>query len=273
MHVTIKPNVRAAIESHLLDSSPAVRDAAVELIGKYMIESPEIASSYYQKIADRIAVGFLTFIESTLAHKTFKDTGLGVRKRVIKLLKSYHDLVEDNGKRIDICTRIVLRMYDEDDGVKDLAIKTIEELWFHDSGSMPKNRASRGHPAESQALEDNAKLHAKVAVIMGVCTNFKDRQSPLEDMLSKIMADKADNDAAQLLQMYSQICETLIDGLVDDSDIPGFVSTLLVQRCSLTFFTQDHCQCCSDNSLIRCGLPRGSLWVERVDSAPICQER
>jgi hypothetical protein len=48
--------VRRGIESHLLDSSPAVRDAAVELIGKYVIESPEVAGDYYQKIADRIAV-------------------------------------------------------------------------------------------------------------------------------------------------------------------------------------------------------------------------
>ncbi len=48
--------MRRGIESHLLDSSPAVRDAAVELIGKYMIESPEVAGDYYQKIADRIAV-------------------------------------------------------------------------------------------------------------------------------------------------------------------------------------------------------------------------
>lgn len=48
--------MRNAIESHLLDSSAAVRDAAVELIGKYMIDSPVFASDYYQKIADRIAV-------------------------------------------------------------------------------------------------------------------------------------------------------------------------------------------------------------------------
>lgn len=52
----LQPNVRRTIESHLLDSSPAVRDAAVELIGKYMIDSPEVAGDYYQKIADRIAV-------------------------------------------------------------------------------------------------------------------------------------------------------------------------------------------------------------------------
>lgn len=52
----LQPNVRAAIEAHLLDSSPAVRDAAVELIGKYMIDSPKFATDYYSKIAERIAV-------------------------------------------------------------------------------------------------------------------------------------------------------------------------------------------------------------------------
>ena len=56
--------MRRGIESHLLDSSPAVRDAAVELIGKYMIESPEVASDYYQKIADRIAVCRIIFLFS-----------------------------------------------------------------------------------------------------------------------------------------------------------------------------------------------------------------
>lgn len=40
----------------MIDSSPAVRDAAVELIGKYMVDSPEVAGDYYAKIADRIAV-------------------------------------------------------------------------------------------------------------------------------------------------------------------------------------------------------------------------
>lgn len=49
-------NVRRSIESHLLDSSPAVRDAAVELIGKYMVDRPDVAGDYYQKIADRMAV-------------------------------------------------------------------------------------------------------------------------------------------------------------------------------------------------------------------------
>ncbi|KAF8879492.1 hypothetical protein BD779DRAFT_1551796 [Infundibulicybe gibba] len=194
------PNVRRAIESHLLDSSPAVRDAAVELIGKYMIDSPAVAGDYYQKIADRIA-----------------DTGLSVRKRVIKLLKSFYVVTED-ARRIDIATRLVLRMMDEDDTVKDLAIKSIEELWF--PASLPPSSKSRA-PVSASASSDGSLL-SKVTVIMGTSANFKDRKSPLEDMLHKIMADKQGHDAAALHSRYAEVCETLIDGLVDASDLPGF---------------------------------------------------
>ena len=52
--------MRRAIEAHLLDSSPSVRDVAVELIGKYMIDRPEVAGDYYQKIADRIAASYFS---------------------------------------------------------------------------------------------------------------------------------------------------------------------------------------------------------------------
>ena len=67
----MQTNVRRSIESHLLDSSPAVRDAAVELIGKYMIDSPEFAGDYYHKIAERIAVGIYSSnaISSLIPHR------------------------------------------------------------------------------------------------------------------------------------------------------------------------------------------------------------
>ncbi|KAG6888734.1 hypothetical protein C0995_006386 [Termitomyces sp. Mi166 len=198
------PNVRRAIESHLLDSSSAVRDAAVELIGKYMIDSPEVAGDYFQKIADRIA-----------------DTGLGVRKRVIKLLKSFYSVTEDTTRRIDIATRIVLRMLDEDETVRDLALKTIEELWFPVTAALPSAMKSKTISSSSNS-QDKGPLLTKVAIIMGTAANFKDRQSPLEDLLHKIMADKSGSDATSLHLRYAEICETLIDGLVDASDLPGF---------------------------------------------------
>ncbi|KAJ7465273.1 hypothetical protein FB451DRAFT_1263153 [Mycena latifolia] len=198
--ILAEPNVRRAIESHLLDSSPAVRDAAVELIGKYMIDSPEVAGDYYNKIADRMA-----------------DTGLSVRKRVIKLLKSFYGVTDDNDRKIDIAKRLVLRMVDEDDTVKELAVKTIEELWF--PVALPSAMKSRGG---ATANPDKGPLLSKVAVIMGTSGRFNERQSPLEDILHQIISEKQGNEAAYLHARYTEICEALIDGLVDASDLPGF---------------------------------------------------
>jgi len=48
----------------LLDSSPQVRDAAVELIGKYVNTIPEVADNYYAQIADRIAVSSVAKLSS-----------------------------------------------------------------------------------------------------------------------------------------------------------------------------------------------------------------
>ncbi|KAF8215671.1 armadillo-type protein [Mycena galopus ATCC 62051] len=205
--VLAEPNVRRAIESHLLDNSPAVRDAAVELIGKYMIESPKVAGDYYSKIADRMA-----------------DTALSVCKCVIKLLKAFYAVVDDNTRKVDICMRLVMRMADEDDTVKDLAIKTIEELWF--PVVLPSALKSQKGVATSQ---DKGPLLSKVAVIMGTSAHFSDRQSQLEDILHQIIAEKQGNDAAYLHARYTEICEALIDGLVDASDLPGFMS--LIKYC------------------------------------------
>lgn len=48
----------------------------------------------------------------------FQDTGLGVRKRVVKLFRSIYGAEASSDRKIDMCTRLVMRMLDEDDTVK-----------------------------------------------------------------------------------------------------------------------------------------------------------
>ncbi|KAK8844801.1 hypothetical protein IAR55_006651 [Kwoniella newhampshirensis] len=69
--------IRQALEDRLSDGSPAVRDAAVELVGKYLVQKPKLAAEYYPHIAQRVL-----------------DPGLGVRKRVIKLLRASKSLTD-----------------------------------------------------------------------------------------------------------------------------------------------------------------------------------
>lgn len=63
-----------------------------------------------------------------------------MRKRVIKLLKSVYGVAEDRKKQVDICIRMIFRMLDENDTVKDLACKPVEELWFQDGLTVGTSR-------------------------------------------------------------------------------------------------------------------------------------
>ncbi|CAG8475643.1 10449_t:CDS:10 [Rhizophagus irregularis] len=106
-------NVRQTIAQRLSDNSPAVRDAAIDLVGRYLSQKPDITEQYYKVISERIL-----------------DTGLNVRKRVIKLLRDIYLKSADQKMMIDIGCKILMRINDDDNHVKDLALKTIQELWF-----------------------------------------------------------------------------------------------------------------------------------------------
>jgi cohesin loading factor subunit SCC2 len=121
-------------------------------------------------------------------------------------------------------------MLDEDDTVKELAVRTMEDLWFQDVSLI--GQKPRLHSVGSQ---DKSQLLSKVTIIMGVSGNFKDRQSPLEDMLHRIMVGKEDGDVSHLRARYVEVCDTLIDGLVDASDLPGFVRAWVY----LAFYVSD----------------------------------
>ncbi|KIR53758.1 cohesin loading factor subunit SCC2 [Cryptococcus gattii Ru294] len=108
---------RLALEERLSDVSPGVRDAAVELVGKYLVQKPELATQYYPQIALRVM-----------------DTGLSVRKRVIKILKGIFATMEEKKMQIDICCKMIALTDDSDPGIKDLSTKTLTEMIFSDEG-------------------------------------------------------------------------------------------------------------------------------------------
>lgn len=54
--VLAQKNVRKTISLRLQDTSPAVRDAAIDLVGKYMLQDMKILRAYYEIVSDRISV-------------------------------------------------------------------------------------------------------------------------------------------------------------------------------------------------------------------------
>ncbi|KAF8315647.1 hypothetical protein DL93DRAFT_2078873 [Clavulina sp. PMI_390] len=208
-------SVKDTIVTRLTDSSPQVRDAVVELIGKYMISSDStesVAADYYDEIAARVV-----------------DTGLGVRKRVVKLLKSIYAVETATERRIDICQRLIGRMVDEDDTVKDLAKKTLGEIWFPSSTS---NKSSRPN--------EESEFDAKLSVVTGVVARSRDRYSPLEDLLYQLAHDSEGEGIALMLRQYEEICDALIDRLHDGPNADMKEENVIQNIRTIHLFTTAH---------------------------------
>ncbi|BEI91569.1 uncharacterized protein CcaverHIS019_0403890 [Cutaneotrichosporon cavernicola] len=118
-------NVRMAIEDRLNDSSPSVRDAAVDLIGKYVVQRSELAVQYFPLLAARVT-----------------DTGLAVRKRVVKMLRDMFSTTDNRQLGIDICCKLVVATQDEDDGIKDLGVKSLTDILYPPSGFVAAEAAA-----------------------------------------------------------------------------------------------------------------------------------
>ncbi|VDK74707.1 unnamed protein product [Litomosoides sigmodontis] len=106
------PEVRKAVQARMMDPNAAVREATIDLIGKYLIAKPEYVPQYYPLLIERI-----------------KDSGVAVRKRIIRILREICEKQPDYEKVPEVLARIVRRISDEE-GVKKLTIDTMQSLLF-----------------------------------------------------------------------------------------------------------------------------------------------
>ncbi|KAJ3567198.1 hypothetical protein NPX13_g6855 [Xylaria arbuscula] len=95
------------------DSSPQVRDSALGLIGKCMSMRPRLEERMTPTVIQR-----------------FIDSGVGVRKRAMKLAKDIYLGNENKAVRSTIANGLLHRMQDPDEGVRELARQMIEEVWI-----------------------------------------------------------------------------------------------------------------------------------------------
>lgn len=107
-----RDDMQKGVHSKFVDMSTSVREAAVELIGRFVLNKPELILQYYDMIIERIL-----------------DTGISVRKRVIKILRDICISHPDFPKATEICVKIIRRICDEE-GIKELVTKVFQQMWF-----------------------------------------------------------------------------------------------------------------------------------------------
>ncbi|XP_072393870.1 nipped-B-like protein [Diabrotica undecimpunctata] len=131
------------ISQSFIDPSASVREAVVDLLVKFILDKPELINKYYDMLSARIL-----------------DTGISIRKRVIKILNEICLHYPDFEKNTEICVKIIRRINDED-SVKELVLKMFQTMWFTcASGSKLFKKVTRivEVVAASQELENFEQL-------------------------------------------------------------------------------------------------------------------
>jgi cohesin loading factor subunit SCC2 len=107
--------VKQAIIDRFQDEATSVRQATVDLVGKYVLQRPSLFETYYQALVERSV-----------------DKGVSVRKTVVKIFGEFLNQNPATGARTEICRRLVERasMVKEEDTVKDLIRDTFQSMWF-----------------------------------------------------------------------------------------------------------------------------------------------
>lgn len=107
-----RKDMQVGVSQKLLDIAISVREAAVDLVGKYVLSSPDLIDQYYEMLSKRIL-----------------DTGVSVRKRVIKILRDICIEYPDFDKIPEICVKMIRRVNDEE-GIQKLVTEVFMRMWF-----------------------------------------------------------------------------------------------------------------------------------------------
>ncbi|XP_028045102.1 LOW QUALITY PROTEIN: nipped-B-like protein B [Monomorium pharaonis] len=196
MIVEADPSVLARVDMQLgvkhsfLDHSTSVREAAVDLVGKFVLSRTELIDKYYDMLSARIL-----------------DTGVSVRKRVIKILKDICMECPDFPKIPEICVKMIRRVNDEE-GIRKLVMEVFQNMWFT--------------PVRERPTLDSESLLRKVMNITDVVAASKDMGLEwFEQLLVSLFKPKEDKDDSTKMQTEPPralltACKQIVDCLIEN---------------------------------------------------------
>lgn len=188
--VLARVDMQMGVKHSFLDHSTSVREAAVDLVGKFVLSRPELIDKYYDMLSARIL-----------------DTGVSVRKRVIKILKDICMECPDFPKIPEICVKMIRRVNDEE-GIRKLVMEVFQNMWFT--------------PVRERPTLDSDSLLRKVMNITDVVAASKDMGLEwFEQLLVSLFKPKEDKDDSTKMQMEPPralltACKQIVDCLIEN---------------------------------------------------------
>uniref|UniRef100_A0A5K3F1J8 Nipped-B protein n=1 Tax=Mesocestoides corti TaxID=53468 RepID=A0A5K3F1J8_MESCO len=203
--VLARSDIEMAVRSRLMDTSTSVREAAVDLLGRFLVCRPELTAQYYPMLSDRI-----------------RDKGVSVRKRVIRILRDICVEQPDFPRIAEICVKIIRRVNDEE-SVKKLVSEVFQTLWF-----------TPVREKESVKL-----LHKVMNITDVVVSASKDTGIEwLEQFLEALLTKEESEKVRPAEKACVQIVECLVQNIMRLEEIPGQTKRLVACLATLHLFTK-----------------------------------
>lgn len=175
-----RDDMQKGVHAKFVDVSTSVREAAIELIGRFVLNKPDLILQYYDMIIERIL-----------------DTGISVRKRVIKILRDICISHPDFPKTTEICVKMLRRICDEE-GIKELVTKVFQQMWF----SPPKG---------DENLEVYVKRVVHMTDVVAACGESGDW---FEQLLENLLHNEEDSISRASEVACGQIVNCLVENVL-----------------------------------------------------------
>ncbi|KAK7495047.1 hypothetical protein BaRGS_00013687 [Batillaria attramentaria] len=181
--ILARNDMQRGVHGRFLDQSTSVREAAVELVGKFILIRPELIPKYYDMLSERIL-----------------DTGISVRKRVIKIFKDICIDQPEFPKVPEMCVKMIRRVNDEE-GIKKLVNEVFQTMWF-----SPISTRDRDSPRLLQKV-----MNITDVVAASKDTGYEFFEQLLENLLKK---DEDGNFNKSAILACTQIVDCLVENVL-----------------------------------------------------------
>ncbi|TVY50165.1 Protein rad9 [Lachnellula cervina] len=189
------------------DGSVQVRDSALNLVGKCISLRPALEEEMIPGILQRV-----------------NDSGVGVRKRAMRLSKDIYLRNTNRDVRSLIADSLLHRVVDQDEGVQELARQTIEEVWMSPF-------------YQPTSVEDtSAQFRLGMADHVALMVKTVQRGSGVSSVLDKVLKNMLSEDskyAAANFKVCKALVATMFETIIDNpagegNEAPSARDALLV---------------------------------------------
>jgi cohesin loading factor subunit SCC2 len=163
--------VKAALQKRVQDSSITTREAVVDLIGTFILQSQRGGGNAL------VDADYFNFIVGRL-----NDTGISVRKKVVRILRDLCLQPQPHPRYSELAERLILCVRDSEESMQSLSVTIVYEMWFDRQQSHVRDRL---HTAK---LEPTVKTEGQLHSLAKLSSPFTPQFQQLVHLIVGVMS-------------------------------------------------------------------------------------